>query len=251
MRNVSTFAKIITLLVLLFTFSSSNSYASNLNDNQVLNPSAYKSYLESLVQQGDENAQDSLNKFNALSESQQHAFVEFLTSPEYVEAFQSLTKGDSEKTYNINGVDVPVKIETTNNNLSQNTYSTFAAATSTQTSASHSITLSIIGIEASTLTLTVNWEHNGSVATRPLAVAYSHVNNNPALIISEQSNNNPGYVSGGYYFGSGRWTVASTGALGALSGTIGIYIKGSNPNNRYFSETATLPSMSDIPWTKF
>lgn len=251
MKNILLSIKIITLLVLLFTFSNPNSYANASTDNQVLNTSTYKSYLEGLIQQGDENAKDSLEKFNKLDEAKQLAFVEFLTSPKYIEAFQSLTKGESEKNYNINGVDVPVKIEQTNSNLLQNTYNTFASAASTQTSASHSETLSILGINTTTLTLTVNWEHNGSVATRPLAVSYAHINNNPALIVLEQSNNNPGYVSGGYYYGSGRWTIRSTGTLGALGGTLGINIKGSNTNNRYFSVTATLPSMSDSPWTKF
>lgn len=208
--------------------------------------------MQKLTKNGETGAKETLDKFNNLNKKNQEAFTKFLASSEYINALQSMVSGESTQNYNIDGTEIPVVVKEDGVSLGDDTkFSTFATTAAVETSASRSITLSAFGLDTSTMTLTVNWEHNGSVAIRPLAVYYAHINRNPAIIITEQSNNNPGYVSGGYYHGAGKWTMTSTGSLGGLSDTLGIEIKGSTPRNRYYTYYSTHPNIPGEPWTQF
>lgn len=241
------------VFILSFTFNSTLSYADSSNDNNnYLTTQGYVDYLQEKIINGDPSANEVLEQFLNLNNSEQEAFLKFLGSSDYTEFFQlgaSSSDDIVEKNYEVDGVIVPVtyKKESVGDDSTFNTL-----ATSVETSASHSEKITIFGIRTTTITLTVNWEHNGRVATKALLVKHSHANMNPAWIISEQSNTHPGYLtSDGYYHGSGSWTMSSTGAVGALSHTLSIAIKGTTPSNKYWNFTSSHPSLSNSPWTKF
>lgn len=236
-------------LVLLFSFGV---FYSNNNvsaaEAEVLTPVVYEKYLQELIDNGDIGAKETLDKFKNLEKDKQKTFTKFLASPDYFDAFQSAISGERELIYNVDGTEV--KVEVKEEGLANKNDSQFSLA-ATQTSASHSIYLALFGIETSTLTLTVNWEHNGSVAVTPLRVSQGHINRNPAFILTEQSNNSPGYISGGYYYGGGKWRMYATGAAGGISDTISIDIRGTTPQNKYYSQSSTHSGISNISWTKF
>ncbi len=237
------------LIAILFSFTIffSNNIVSAA-EADVLTPVAYEKYLQTLIDNGDTGAEEALTTFKNLKSDQETAFIKFLASPYYLNALQTGMNGEKNLTYNIDGTDVKVKIkdkDIVNNNSPQ-----FSLA-ATQTSASRSITLEAFGIDTTTITLTVNWEHNGSVAVRPLSVTQGHTNRNPILILSEQSSTHPGYVSGGYYYGGGKWKMYATGAAGAISDTIGIDIKGTTFQNKYFSVYSSHPGIPNVTWQKF
>ncbi|MFD1884147.1 hypothetical protein [Paenibacillus wenxiniae] len=238
-------------LLLLFLFSFSLFYSNNIvsaSDADVLTPVAYEKYLQTLINSGDIGAKETLTKFNNLENDQQEAFIKFLASPHYLNALQAGLNGENDLTYNMDGTDVKVEIK--GEDIVNNTSPQFSLA-ATQTSASRSITLEAFGIDTTTITLTVNWEHNSSVAVRPLSVTQGHTNRNPILILSEQSSTHPGYVSGGYYYGGGKWKMYATGAAGAISDTVGIDIKGTTFQNKYFSVYSSHPGIPNVTWAKF
>lgn len=241
----------ISLAVIIFLGSLGFVSSTYADSNENLTPVSYIEYLEAQINSGDTGARETLEQFNNLNESQKEAFVTFLATANYEELFKDIGSGqDSTETHNVNGVEVPVNIETENGGTSMDDVNTLAE-TGIAASASHSTKLNVFGIETTTLTLTVVWEHNNSVAVKPLSVTHAHVNRNPVLIISEQSNNNPGYITGGYYHGTGTWKSTATGGAGFITDTFGISIKASTPNHRYYSTSSTHNNIPSIPWTQF
>ncbi|WP_339266074.1 hypothetical protein NYE54_21370 [Paenibacillus sp. FSL K6-1330] len=252
MRLGSKFIKNILAVVVFLSIGSSLAHAESYEDKDFLTPASYVEFLNQQIETGDTAAKEVLEKFMDLDAASQEAFVKFLTSDQYGESLElsGINGDDVKKSYVIDGVVVPVTVEneavvtaSENGNVS--------TLANTRASASRSTKLSVFGIEVSTLTLTVSWEHNGSVATKPLQVSYAHANSNPAWIITEQSSNNPGYISEGYYYGSGTWRMSATGTIGALSSTLGLNIKASTPLHRYYNFTSSHPNMNNVPWTKF
>ncbi|QLG42011.1 MULTISPECIES: hypothetical protein [unclassified Paenibacillus] len=247
-------SKSVLALILVTTLFSSLTYADNSGESNEYTPEMYVDYLTELINNGDVGASESLNQFNGLEPSKQETFLRFITSIDYAEAIEDIATGEKETTYNYNGEEVPVTVvdESSSNGTQGGKSSTNAlAAANTAASASKSFTFSVFGVDTTTITLTVSWEHNGSVAVRPLQVSYAHVNRNPAFILSETSNNNPGYISEGYFHGSGTWTMRATGAIGFVSDTLGINIKASTPAHRYYSFSSTKGNVKPIPWTAF
>ncbi|UNK20459.1 hypothetical protein MNQ98_10780 [Paenibacillus sp. N3/727] len=242
----------VSLAVILFLGSLGFVSSSYADSKESLTPESYIEYLQALINTGDNGARETLEQFNNLEESQQEAFVTFLSTANYEELFKDIGSGEeSTENYNVNGIEVPVSIENENGGTSVDGLNTLAAAAGIAASASHSTKLSVFGIETTTLTLTVVWEHDNSVAVKPLSVTHAHVNRNPVLIISEQANNNPGYITGGYYYGSGTWKSTATGGLGFITDTFGISIKASTPKHRYYSTSSTHSQVPSIPWTQF
>lgn len=240
--------------IVFLSLNTTLSHADPIENENVLTPESYVEFLQQQIEAGDVGASEVLEKFKSLDATSQEAFVKFLSSPKYGESLElaEVNGVALQENYVIDGVTVPVTVESEAIVFPTDDNGTMSPlATSTRASASRSIKLAVFGIDVSTLTLTVSWEHNGSVATKPLQVTYAHANSNPAWIITEQSNNNPGYVSGGYYYGSGTWRMSATGTIGALSSILGINIKASTPLHRYYNFTSSHPNMSNVPWTKF
>lgn len=240
-------------LILVTTLFASLTYADNSGEYNEYTPEMYVDYLTGLINDGDTGAIESLNQFNSLEPSKQETFLQFITSIDYAEALEGITTGEKETTYNFYGEEVPVTVvdESLNGTQGGEPSTNALAAANTAASASKSFTFSVFGVDTTTITLTVSWEHNGSVAVKPLQVSYAHVNRNPAFILSETSNNNPGYISEGYFHGSGTWTMRATGSLGFVSDTLGINIKASTPAHRYYSFSSTKGNVKPIPWTAF
>ncbi|ANA81375.1 hypothetical protein C7121_29105 [Paenibacillus glucanolyticus] len=236
------------LFIVSLGFVSSTSAAEPMGNST---PESYIDYLENLISTGDTGAVETLEQFKNLDESQQKAFVTFMFTANYEEVFKDMGNGkEINKNYFVDGIEVPVSIENESVGTSLNDVNMLAAS-GIAASASHSMKFNVFGIETTTLTLTVVWEHNNSVAVKPLSVTYAHVNRNPVMIISEVSNNNPGYITGGYYYGSGTWKSTATGAVGFITDTFGIKIKASTPKHRYYSTTSTHSNISGAPWTQF
>ncbi|MDR0268400.1 hypothetical protein [Paenibacillus sp.] len=238
--------------VLVFGLIGGMSYATPVEESTELTIEGYTAYLEEKINNGEFGAKETLEKFKNLDIEQQKAFLKFLGRSDYIELFQlSASRSDIEKYYDIDGVTVPVSVKQEVSGLTSDgdTFNTLAA--SVETSASISEFITIFGVEVSTLTLTCNWEHNGSSATKALQVKHAHANMNPAWIISEQSNSHPGYISGGYFNGSGSWTMYATGTIGAISHSLSLGIKGKTPSEKYYNFHSAHPNMTNIPWTRF
>lgn len=247
--------KSIFILTLVFCLTFITTQSSFANENQ-LTSEEYVDYLTTQIKNGDTEAQDTLNKFNALETSKQEAFINFLYSDEYIQSLNSLTRGENvQNNVVIDGVSVPVDITLESPHEMNQAFSTSSnalSATSTYaTSASASRTLKAFNIDTTTLTLTGNWNTDGSKAISPISLSYSHTNRNPAISITERDNNYPGTVSGGYYLATGNWTLSAFGKVGGLSDTITINIKAKTFNDKYWSSTSTHSNIPSTPWTKY
>ncbi|WP_339237238.1 hypothetical protein MKX40_24745 [Paenibacillus sp. FSL R5-0517] len=215
----------------------------------------YVNYLNQLISEGDTGAIETLEQFTNLDPSKQNAFLNFIASEDYVNAVGEMLSGKEGSLYDDKYKEISIDVKTITTEDSQSNHfspNALAAQANQRASVSRSVKLAVFGIDTTTITLTVSWEHNGSVAVKPLQVIQGHTNKNPLYLLSETSNNSPGYISEGYFNASGTWTMRATGAAGFISDTLGINIKASTPSHRYYSFTTSHSNMTPTNgWVAF
>ncbi|MEK3922235.1 MULTISPECIES: hypothetical protein [Paenibacillus] len=243
------------VLVLVTTLFASTALADASSEPVKYTAEEYVNYLNQLISEGDTEATETLEQFTNLGPSKQNAFLNFIASEDYVNAIGDMLSGKEGSLYEDKYKEISIEVETITTEDSQaNQFSTnaLAAQANQHASVSRSVKLAAFGIDTTTITLTVSWEHNGSVAVKPLQVIQGHTNKNPLYLLSETSNNSPGFISEGYFNASGTWTMRATGAAGFLSDTLGINIKASTPSHRYYSFTTSHSNMTPTNgWVAF
>jgi hypothetical protein len=246
MRKPSHFRFYVLGLIVLLIFTLTGTSVTHAEDSNYT-PADYRSYLESLIDEGDLGATNILSQFNALEEKEQTAFVEFLYSPEYLDSFSSgiIASFENDQTHNytktvvLNDVEIPIEVKLESVDSANNP--SIMAISMLETPAN--VPLTIFGIQTSALSTILISETDGSIATRSLEVRQQHVNYNPALWITEVSTNTPGYVAAdNYAYGRGTFNVASTGSVGQISSTWHVEVKTSNASHAYGKFTTTHPN---------
>jgi len=249
------FSKSALALILVTTIFASMASAKDTPEPEVYTPEQYTEYLIQLINDGDTGAIQTLEQFNSLPTTKQKAFLSFIFSEEYVNAMSEMLSGNETSSYKSSNQEIPIEIESSSTDqvqANQSSAGAFAARANQAASVSRSEKLSIFGVDTSTITLTVSWEHNGNAAVKPLQVIQGHLNRNPGFTLSETSNNSPGYISEGYFNATGTWTMRATASLGFVSDTLGINIKASTPSNKYYYTTSTKKNMNATNgWVKY
>lgn len=218
-------------------------------------PEDYVSYLTGLSESGDKHAAEILSQFNGLEKDKQEAFVKFLFSPGYADAVATAMSIPSKEAKVstvkvIDNVELPVtmskavKIEPSDSSLTSNKV---AAASEAYSVTSHD-DIQIAGIVTTTLYETFVYETDGRVATKSLSVKQDHNNWNPAYIITPIGTNSPGYVTGGWAFGSAQWTMSMTGSFGGISSTWTVEIKAHDAKEWYYRCSTTKPNGGGHDW---
>ncbi|GGK34230.1 hypothetical protein GCM10010965_28960 [Caldalkalibacillus thermarum] len=212
---------------------------------------SYIMYLE-LESESNQEAREVLNQFLSLSREQQEAFIKVLQPDIYIEvlneAIEMAEKGVGEFDLNVDDIIIPIK-SSYGVALTDPVDGQLTLLSSNEKTVTASEKLYIFNINTTTLYTMIDFNHNGSSATRVLDVRQSHKNWNPGVWVSPQGTNN-GYISGGYAFGRGTWKLHATGALGALSSTIHLHVKANN-KNRYKKLESTHFNIKGYDWRAF
>src|SRR5699024_5793376 len=132
----------------------------------IMEVNEYKSYLKEKSKENPE-ALEALEKFNNLKQSEKTAFLEVLSSMEYMEMLSDgQTLDDNQKisqTIKTNsGIEVPVTIENADEQGTSN------RPTGVRTWARGGFDLTLLGIKVARYHTTVTWEKSGGAATKHL-----------------------------------------------------------------------------------
>lgn len=214
---------------------------------------SYLTYLNEQANSTDEEqsklAANAIEQFKNLSKSKKEDYLEAL-KPENFKVILEESQKNVGKKLNLklkNNKEVPVSLETrvsTRAGYEPGDGGSCGSCTYRVT-LTPSFYLSVFGITTSTLTTHLVYQANTSKALQVYDVWGSHSNVNPAVLISEQSDNS--YIEGTNAVGRATWQIAATGSFGFINEPMTQSVKG----NLFYYYKKFESQRGSWDWTEF
>lgn len=236
------------VLMLGFIIQPSNAMANDELDYFTVE--GYEAYLEELISTDDQSAElasEGLVKFKALDEAEKETFLKFLKSNEYTEILTETfnESGDTDFTVEVDGMEVPVHVEVSENPGEVSLFSTG----NYHTTITCVYKMYTFGIHTTSLKTTLVFNGDGYKAVKSLDAYHGHENINPGVWVSYNTANH--YIDGLYAYGRASYELRATPSLGFVAATLTHTVRARWSGHVQHKLESTHPNINGFSWTDY
>lgn len=208
-------AIVLTLFVVLGlgTYVEANEVENELLEGHkhIASVENYTLYLENEIQKNPE-ASEILEQFKNLSRHEQQLFIKALAPDNYIKVIEKAIHAKE-------GEKVSITIDNVKIPISSGKLFQYKEIKDDFTMASNpkwvkvKQDIALFGINLTSFYTSIQFNHDGTHATRALSSTQGHRNWNPAMIVSPRGTGTP-YISGGVAYATGSWTIGASPTAG-------------------------------------